>query len=156
MPKTLDDMRKLAKEAELKIVDLKFTDLPGVWQHFSIPIEDLNRELFEEGIGFDGSSIRGFQSIHESDMLLIADPETACLDPVLDVPTLNLICNVLDPVTRQRYSRDPRYVAQKAETYLRTTGIAEVSYWGPELEFYIFDDVRYGLRDAHPSEPVER
>ena len=143
MPKTLDDMRKLAKEAELKIVDLKFTDLPGVWQHFSIPIEDLNDELFEEGIGFDGSSIRGFQSIHESDMLLVADPETACLDPVLDVPTLNLICNVLDPVTRQRYSRDPRYVAQKAETYLRTTGIAEVSYWGPELEFYIFDDVRY-------------
>jgi len=143
MPKTPDDMRQLAKEAKAKIVDLKFTDLPGVWQHFSIPIEDLNDELFEEGIGFDGSSIRGFQSIHESDMLLIADPETACLDPVLDVPTLNLICNVLDPVTRQRYSRDPRYVAQKAENYLRTTGIAEVSYWGPELEFYIFDDVRY-------------
>jgi glutamine synthetase len=143
MPKTPDDMRQLAKEDKAKIVDLKFTDLPGVWQHFSIPIEDLNDELFEEGIGFDGSSIRGFQSIHESDMLLVADPETACLDPVLDVPTLNLICNVLDPVTRQRYSRDPRYVAQKAETYLRTTGIAEVSYWGPELEFYIFDDVRY-------------
>ncbi len=143
MPKTPDDMRQLAKEAKAKIVDLKFTDLPGVWQHFSIPIEDLNDELFEEGIGFDGSSIRGFQSIHESDMLLVADPETACLDPVLDVPTLNLICNVLDPVTRQHYSRDPRYVAQKAETYLRTTGIAEVSYWGPELEFYIFDDVRY-------------
>ena len=143
MPKTPDDMRQLAKEAKAKIVDLKFTDLPGVWQHFSIPIEDLNDELFEEGIGFDGSSIRGFQSIHESDMLLVADPETACLDPVLDVPTLNLICNVLDPVTRQHYSRDPRYVAQKAETHLRTTGIAEVSYWGPELEFYIFDDVRY-------------
>ena len=143
MPKTPDDMRQLAKEAKAKIVDLKFTDLPGVWQHFSIPIEDLNDELFEEGIGFDGSSIRGFQSIHESDMLLVADAETACLDPVLDVPTLNLICNVQDPVTRQHYSRDPRYVAQKAETYLRTTEIAEVSYWGPELEFYIFDDVRY-------------
>jgi glutamine synthetase len=143
MPKTPDEVRQLAKEAKAKIVDLKFTDLPGVWQHFSIPIEDLNDELFEEGIGFDGSSIRGFQSIHESDMLLAADPETACLDPVLDVPTLNLICNVLDPVTRQRYSRDPRYIAQKAENYLRTTGIAEVSYWGPELEFYIFDDVRY-------------
>ncbi len=143
MPKTPDDMRQLATEAKAKIVDLKFTDLPGVWQHFSIPVEDLSDELFEEGIGFDGSSIRGFQSIHESDMLLVADPETACLDPVLDVPTLNLICNVLDPVTRQRYSRDPRYVAQKAENYLRTTGIAEVSCWGPELEFYIFDDVRY-------------
>ena len=143
MPKTPNDVRQLAKEAKAKIVDLKFTDLPGVWQHFSIPIEDLNDELFEEGIGFDGSSIRGFQSIHESDMLLVADPETACLDPVLDVPTLNLICNVRDPVTRQRYSRDPRYIAQKAENYLRTTAIAEVSYWGPELEFYIFDDVRY-------------
>jgi glutamine synthetase len=143
MPKTPNDVRQLATEAKAKIVDLKFTDLPGVWQHFSIPVEDLNDELFEEGIGFDGSSIRGFQSIHESDMLLVADPETACLDPVLDVPTLNLICNVQDPVTRQRYSRDPRYIAQKAENYLRTTAIAEVSYWGPELEFYIFDDVRY-------------
>ncbi len=143
MPKTPNDVRQLAKEAKAKIVDLKFTDLPGVWQHFSIPIEDLDDELFEEGIGFDGSSIRGFQSIHESDMLLVADPETACLDPILDVPTLNLICNVQEPVTRQRYSRDPRYIAQKAENYLRTTAIAEVSYWGPELEFYIFDDVRY-------------
>jgi glutamine synthetase len=143
MPKTPNDVRQLAKEAKAKIVDLKFTDLPGVWQHFSIPIEDLDDELFEEGIGFDGSSIRGFQSIHESDMLLVGDPETACLDPVLDVPTLNLICNVQDPVTRRRYSRDPRYIAQKAENYLRSTAIAEVSYWGPELEFYIFDDVRY-------------
>jgi len=148
MPKTPDDTRKVAKEAKAKIADLKFTDLLGLWQHFSIPIEDLNDELFAEGIGFDGSSIRGFQSIHESDMLLVADPETAYLDPVLDVPTLNLICNVLDPVTRQHYSRDPRYIAQKAENYLRTTGIAEVSYWGPELEFYIFDDVRYD-QSAH-------
>src|SRR5215510_13212170 len=143
MPKTPDDVRQLAKEVKAKIVDLKFTDLPGVWQHFSIPLEDLNDELFEEGIGFDGSSIRGFQSIHESDMLLVADPETSCLDPVLEVPTRNLICNVLVPVTRQPYSRDPRYIAQKAESYLRTSGVAEVSYWGPELEFYIFDDVRY-------------
>ena len=148
MPKTPDDTWQLAKEAKAKIVDLKFTDLLGVWQHFSIPIEDLNDELFEEGIGFDGSSIRGFQSIHESDMLLVADPETACLDPVLDVRTLNLVCNVLDPVTRQLYSRDPRHIARKAENYLRTTGIAEVSYWGPELEFYIFDDVRYD-QSAH-------
>jgi glutamine synthetase len=99
--------------------------------------------LFEEGIGFDGSSIRGYQLIHESDMLLIADAETAYVDPILEIPTLNLICNVLDPVTRQPYSRDPRYVAQKAELYLKGTGIADLSYWGPELEFYIFDDVRY-------------
>ncbi len=143
MSKTPDDVGQLAKEAGVKIVDLKFTDLPGVWQHFSIPAEDLSNELFAEGIGFDGSSIRGFQLIHESDMLLVADPDTACVDPVLEVPTLNLICNVLDPVTRQRYSRDPRYIAQKAEEHLKTAGIAETSYWGPELEFYIFDDVRY-------------
>ena len=143
MSKTPDDVRQLAREAGAKIVDLKFTDLPGVWQHFSIPAEDLNNELFEEGIGFDGSSIRGFQLIHESDMLLVPDPDTACVDPVLEVATLNLICNVLDPVTRERYSRDPRYIAQKAEEYLKTGGTAEASYWGPELEFYIFDDVRY-------------
>ncbi|HYV30320.1 MAG TPA: type I glutamate--ammonia ligase, partial [Candidatus Binatia bacterium] len=93
--------------------------------------------------GFDGSSIRGFQQIQESDMLLRPDPTTAYVDPILHVPTLNLICDVLDPLTRQRYSRDPRFIAQKAETYLRSTGIADVSFWGPELEFYIFDDVRY-------------
>src|SRR5216684_2759215 len=143
MSKTPDDLRQLAKEAAVKVVDLKFTDLIGVWQHFSIPVENLDDDLFVEGIGFDGSSIRGFQLIHESDMLLIPDPETACVDPILEVPTMNLICNVLDPVTLQRYSRDPRYIAQKAENHLKSTAIAEVSYWGPELEFYIFDDVRY-------------
>jgi glutamine synthetase len=134
---------ELAKENGVQIVDLRFVDLPGVWQHFSIPAEDLSEELFDEGIGFDGSSIRGFQQIQESDMILVADAGTAYVDPVLEVPTLNLICNVLDPVTRQRYSRDPRYIAQKAETYLTSTGIADTSYWGPELEFYIFEDVRY-------------
>jgi glutamine synthetase len=143
MPRTPDEVRQLAKETGIKIVDLKFVDLPGVWQHFSIPVEDLSDDLFADGIGFDGSSIRGFQLIHESDMLLIPDTETAYVDPICAVPTLSLICNVLDPVTRQPYSRDPRYVAQKAEAYLRGTGIADVSYWDPELEFYIFDDVRY-------------
>jgi len=150
MTKTPDDVRRLAKEGKVKIVDLKFVDLPGVWQHFSIPAEDLNDDLFNEGIGFDGSSIRGFQLIHESDMLLVADPDTACVDPMLEVPTLNLICNVLDPVTRQRYSRDPRYIAQKAEIHLKKTGIADFSCWGPELEFYIFDDVRYD-QTAHSA-----
>jgi glutamine synthetase len=143
MPTTPDEVQKLAKEAGIKIVDLRFVDMPGVWQHFSIPVEDLDEELFEQGIGFDGSSIRGYQMIHESDMLLMADPATAYVDPVLEIPTLNLICNVLDPVTRQPYSRDPRYIAQKAELYLKGSGIADTSYWGPELEFYIFDDVRY-------------
>lgn len=137
------EVLQLAKKAGVKIIDLRFVDLPGVWQHFSFLAEDLSRDLFEEGIGFDGSSIRGFQLIHESDMLLVADPETAYVDPMLDVPTLSLICNVIDPLSREHYSRDPRYIAQKAEAYLKSSGVADVSYWGPELEFYIFDDVRY-------------
>ncbi len=143
MPRTPNDVKKLAKDAGAKIVDLRFIDLPGMVQHFSIPVEDLEEELFTEGIGFDGSSIRGFQQIHESDMLLIADAESAVMDPVLSVPTLNVICNVFDPITRKPYTRDPRYVAQKAEAYLKKTGIADISYWGPEAEFYIFDSVRY-------------
>jgi glutamine synthetase len=143
MPRTPDDVKKLAKDAGAKIVDLRFIDLPGMWQHFSIPVEDLDDDLFSAGIGFDGSSIRGFQQIQESDMILIADPETAIMDPVLQVPTLNLICNVFDPLSRKAYSRDPRGVAQRAEAYLKSTGIADISYWGPEAEFYIFDGVRY-------------
>jgi glutamine synthetase len=143
MAKTPAEVRKMAQEAGVKIVDLRFVDLPGMWQHFSIPVEDLEDDLFSEGIGFDGSSIRGFQQIHESDMLLVADAESACVDPVLEVRTLNLICNVLDPITRKPYSRDPRYIAQKAEQYLKSSGIADISYWGPEAEFYIFDNVRY-------------
>jgi len=146
MAKTPSDVRQLAKDAGVKIADLRFVDLPGVWQHFSIPAEDLADDLFEDGIGFDGSSIRGFQMIHESDMLLIPDPDSAYVDPTLQVPTVSLICNVQDPITRQPYSRDPRYIAQKAEIYLRGAGIADLSYWGPELEFYIFDDVRYDQR----------
>src|SRR5580692_11820829 len=117
MPRTPDEVRQLAKETGIKIVDLKFVDLPGVWQHFSIPVRDLGDDLFSDGIGFDGSSIRGFQQIHESDMLLVADPETAWVDPTLETTTMSLICNVLDPVTRKPYTRDPRYIAQKAEKY---------------------------------------
>jgi glutamine synthetase len=143
MAKTPDEVRQLATKAGVKIVDLRFVDLPGMWQHFSIPIEDLEDDLFSEGIGFDGSSIRGFQQIHESDMLLVADAESARVDPVLEIKTLNLICNVLDPITRKRYSRDPRHIAQKAEEHLKKSGIADISYWGPEAEFYIFDSVRY-------------
>jgi len=143
MAKTPNDVVNLAKKAGVKIIDLRFIDLPGVWQHFSIPVEDLGPDVFEDGLGFDGSSIRGYQMIHESDMLLIPDPETAYVDPILEIPTLDMICNVFDPVTREPYSRDPRYITQKAERYLSGTGIADISYWGPELEFYIFDDVRY-------------
>jgi glutamine synthetase len=148
MAKNPKEVIELAKSAGVKIVDVRFIDLPGVWQHFSIPVDDLTAELFEDGLGFDGSSIRGFKDIHESDMLLIADPETAYVDPMLQIPTLDLICNVFDPVTREPYSRDPRYITQKAERYLKGTGLADISYWGPELEFYIFDDVRYD-QNAH-------
>src|SRR5213593_5129868 len=114
----------LAHKQGLKIVDLKFIDLIGTWQHFSIPVQELTRGLFSEGIGFDGSSIRGFQHIHESDMLLIPDASSAFIDPILGVKTLNLICDVVDPLTRKPYSRDPRYVAKKAEEFLPTTVIA--------------------------------
>src|SRR5215471_9271057 len=112
---TPKDVLKMAKERNAKIVDLRFIDLPGLWQHFSIPATELNEELFAEGIGFDGSSIRGFQTIDESDMLLFPDPDTAAMDPFTADPTLVLICNVKDPVTGEWYSRDPRYVARKAE-----------------------------------------
>src|SRR5438445_117281 len=143
-PKTSPkDVLKLAKETETKIVDLRFVDLPGTWQHLSIPIEELGEGLFVDGIGFDGSSIRGFQHIHESDMLLLPDANSAFIDPILGVKTLNLICDVVDPLTRGPYSRDPRYVAKKAEAFLPTTGIADTSFWGPEIEFYIFNSIRF-------------
>jgi glutamine synthetase len=132
-----------AREQGLKIVDYKFIDLPGTWQHFSAPLSELTDEVFAEGVGFDGSSIRGFQQIHESDMLLMPDPNTAIVDPICNVPTLSIVCDVFDPVTHEPYSRDPRYIARKAEAYLKQTGIADVSYWGPEAEFFIFDSVRY-------------
>jgi glutamine synthetase len=143
MPKSPKDVRKLAEDGGIKIVDLRFVDLPGVWQHFSLPVRDLSDDLFTDGIGFDGSSIRGYQQIQESDMLLIPDPETAYIDPVLEIPTMSMICNVFDPVTRAAYTRDPRHIAQKAEAYLKGLGLADISYWGPEAEFYIFDDVRF-------------
>ncbi len=133
----------MAKENGCKFVDLKFIDLPGLWQHYTLPITELNEELFTEGNGFDGSSIRGFAAIHESDMLLVPDPETAIIDPVESEPTLSLVCDVRDPVTDKDYAKNPRYVARKAEAYLKSTGLADVSYWGPELEFFIFNSVRF-------------
>ncbi len=132
-----------ARRAGVQVVDVRFIDLPGTWQHFSLPIGELEESSFSEGLGFDGSSIRGFQAINESDMLLIPDPETATLDPCLRIPTLYLVCDVIDPITREPYSRDARFVAKKAEEHLRKTGIADVSYWGPEAEFYIFNSIRF-------------
>ncbi|MBI2865443.1 MAG: type I glutamate--ammonia ligase [Chloroflexi bacterium] len=134
---------ELAKKRGIKIVDFKFIDLPGQWQHFSIPVGHLEEDVFVDGLGFDGSSIRGFQKINESDMLLFPDPSTAIVDPILKVPTLSLICDVRDPLTLEPYSRDPRYVAKKAEAYLMQSGIATTSYWGPEVEFFIFNEMRF-------------
>ena len=141
---TPSDVLALAKEKKVKIVDFKFMDLPGMWQHFSIPATGLEEDMFDEGLGFDGSSIRGFQAINESDMLLFPDPATAIVDPVCGIPTLSIICNIKDPITLESYTRDVRHIAQKAEAYLISTGIADTSYWGPEAEFFLFSDVRYG------------
>ncbi|WP_020675922.1 type I glutamate--ammonia ligase [Geopsychrobacter electrodiphilus] len=134
---------KFAADNGCKMVDYKFLDFVGVWQHFSTPMAELSEDTFEEGIGFDGSSIRGWQPIHQSDMLLMPQPETAKIDPFIEVPTLSLICNVADPITREGYSRDPRYIAQKAEAYLKSSGMGDTAYIGPEPEFFIFDDVRF-------------
>jgi glutamine synthetase len=133
----------LAQRRGVEIVDLKFTDLPGTLQHYSVPLSELDEDSFASGFGFDGSSIRGFQHIHESDMLLIPDPDTAIIDPIFPTPTLSMFCIVRDPITGESYARDPRYIAQKAEAFLRQTGLAERSYWGPEAEFFVFDDVRF-------------
>ena len=142
------DVIQFANDNKVDMVDLKFVDVLGTLQHVSIPTIELTPELFEEGTGFDGSSIRGFQSIHESDMLLVPDPKTAAVDPVFEITTLSLICNIRDPLSGNGYSRDPRWIAQKAENHLVSTGIGDVSYWGPELEFFIFDSARFD-QNAH-------
>lgn len=143
-----EEVVAFVKEKGIQFVDMKFNDLPGLWQHFTIPAGELTDEVFKEGLGFDGSSIRGFQEIQESDMILIPDPGTAIVDPVCKAPTLSLICDIFDPLSKEPYTRDPRYVAKKAESYLKGTGIADISYWGPEMEFFIFDDVRFD-QDVH-------
>ena len=137
---------ELGKQHEAVMVDLKFIDLIGKWQHTSVPFHRLTSDAFEEGFGFDGSSIRGFQPINQSDMLLIPDSTTAVLDPFTRFPTLSLLCTIQDTLTRQSYSRDPRYVAKKAEAYLQSTGLADTIYFGPEAEFFIFDDVRFDVK----------
>src|ERR671933_2763537 len=136
---TPKDVLALAQEHGVRMVDFKFTDIPGTWQHLGLSIHALDEDAFTEGLGFDGSSIRGFQEISESDMVLLPDPSTALIDPFHEHKTLSVVCNVIDPITRELYSRDPRYVAQKAEAYLVETGIADTIYMGPEAEFFIFD-----------------
>ncbi len=131
------------KENNVQVLDLRFTDLPGLWHHVSYPIGQLSESSFEEGFGMDGSSIRGWAAIHESDMLLIPDASKYILDPFTEVPTLVMVCDVIDPVTKQRYDRDPRYIAKKAEMFLTSTGLADTAFFGAEAEFFIFDNVRF-------------
>ncbi|MEK6790068.1 MAG: type I glutamate--ammonia ligase [Deltaproteobacteria bacterium] len=146
---TAKDVLKLAKEKNARMVDFKFLDFIGIWQHFSTPVGELTEEIFEAGLGFDGSSIRGWQPIHASDMLVVPDPATAVMDPFSETATLSLICNIVDPITKEAYTRDPRNIAQKAEAYLKSTGIGDVAYFGPEPEFFIFDDIRYSQGPNH-------
>jgi glutamine synthetase len=134
---------ELAKKQGAKMVDVKFVDTFGIWQHFSCPIGELTEEVFEEGFGFDGSSIRGWKSIEASDMLAMPDPDTAFLDPFCAVPTLSVTCTIAETGTKEPYSRDPRGIAQRAEKYLLSTGLADTAYLGPEAEFFIFDNVQY-------------
>jgi glutamine synthetase len=138
-----EEVLSFARERGVKMVDLKFIDLPGMWQHFTIPLTELKPAVFEEGLNFDGSSIRGWRAINESDMTVKPDLTTARIDPFMQVPTLSLICDVVHPDTHEPYERDPRQICKKAIAYLRQTGIADTAYFGPEAEFFIFDDVRY-------------
>jgi glutamine synthetase len=140
---TAAEVIQMAKDQGVRIIDLKFTDVPGTLQHLAIPTSELEPSLFEDGTGFDGSSIRGFQAIQESDMLLVPDPTTAVIDNFYEHKTLSLICNVRDPMTGGNYSRDPRWIAQKAEAYLKQSGVGDTSYWGPEVEFFVFDSARF-------------
>ncbi|HRN27530.1 MAG: type I glutamate--ammonia ligase [Ignavibacteriaceae bacterium] len=144
----VEKVLKFIKDNGIKFVDLKFMDFPGQWQHFTVPVTHFDAGSFEDGFGFDGSSIRGWKPIHESDMLLMPDPETMFVDLFIEAPTLSLICDVYEPATKEKYSRCPRNIAQKAEAYLISTGIADTVYYGPEAEFFVFDDVRF---DSQPN-----
>jgi glutamine synthetase len=144
---TPKEVLDFAKEKQARQVDLRFTDLPGLSHHVSYPISELTEEAFEEGFGFDGSSIRAWAVIHESDMLLIPDPNTAFMDPFAETPTLVMICDIVDPITRQHYERDPRWIAKKTEAYLASTGVADTAYFGAEAEFFIFDNIRFDQRE---------
>ena len=143
MAKPPQDVLNMVKEHDVKIIDLRFMDFPGLWQHFSIRASDLEEDSFEDGFGFDGSSIRGWQAINESDMLVMPDADSAFIDPFYEHPTLVMFCDIADPITRSSYTRDPRSVAKKSENYLKSTGIGDTCHFGPEAEFFIFDDIRF-------------
>src|SRR5919106_4490099 len=150
MPASPSDALKLGQQNGALFVDLRFSDLPGLMQHFSMPFEEFGEEAFDEGLGFDGSSIRGFQEIQESDMILVPDAETAAMDPFAKYPTLVMHAFVRDPVTGEPYTRDPRNIAKKSEAFLQGTGIADTAFFGPEAEFYIFDSIRFD-QNQHSS-----
>ncbi|MBW2497044.1 MAG: type I glutamate--ammonia ligase [Deltaproteobacteria bacterium] len=143
------ELLKYAKKHDAEMIDLRFTDWPGTWQHCSFPLSIMDEDTIEEGLGFDGSSIRGWQGIHESDMMMVPDPATAFMDPFTEHPTLVVYCDILDPITREPYSRDPRYIAKKAENYLKQTGIGDTAYIGPEAEFFLFNDARFSTGANH-------
>ena len=138
-----DELLKFIKDEGVEMIDVRFCDLPGVMQHFTVPVSSFDQSVFDDGLNFDGSSIRGFQAINESDMALFPDPTTAYLDPFRRSKTLNVNFFIHDPITGEAYSRDPRNIARKALAYLDSTGIADTAYFAPEAEFYIFDNVRY-------------
>jgi glutamine synthetase len=140
---SIDKVLKFIKENKVQFVDMKFMDFPGQWQHFTVPVSQFSASSFEDGFGFDGSSMRGWKAINESDMLIIPDPETMFMDPFITAPTLSIICDVYEPATKEKYSRCPRNIAQKAEAFLKSTGLADTVYFGPEAEFFVFDDVRF-------------
>ncbi|MBW2424584.1 MAG: type I glutamate--ammonia ligase [Deltaproteobacteria bacterium] len=143
------ELLKYAKKHDAEMIDLRFTDWPGTWQHCSFPLSIMDEDTIEEGLGFDGSSIRGWQGIHESDMMMVPDPATAFMDPFTEHPTLVVYCDILDPITREPYSRDPRYIAKKAENYLKQTGIGDTAYIGPEAEHFLFNDARFSTGANH-------
>ncbi len=155
MAQTPQDVLAMIAGQGIKVVDMRFTDFPGHWQHFTIMASEVEEDTFEDGLGFDGSSIRGWQAINESDMLVMPDPTTAFIDPFLEEPTLVMICAIADPITKSGYSRDPRSVAQKAEAYLQSTGIGDTAFFGPEAEFFVFDDVRFGEGSNHAFHSVD-
>jgi len=142
------ELIKTIREKKVRVVDLRFMDFLGLWQHFSVPAEKITAESLQEGFGIDGSSVRGWQAINESDMVIILDPATAVMDPFGELPTMIVNCMIVDPVTRENYARDPRFTALKAERYLQTSGVGDTAYFGPEAEFFVFDDVRY---DSTPN-----
>ncbi|MGL5510142.1 MAG: glutamine synthetase beta-grasp domain-containing protein, partial [Microcoleaceae cyanobacterium] len=143
MAKTAADVLNWIEKDNIELIDLKFIDMPGIWQHLTLHRSQIDESSFTDGVAFDGSSIRGWKSINESDMTMVLDPTTAWIDPFMEIPTLSVICSIKEPRTGQPYNRCPRVIAQKAVDYLKSTGLGDTAFFGPEAEFFIFEDVRF-------------